>query len=85
MSTGISHTNAMDNVRTFITSELIVSASEVTDEQELLMSGLLDSLNVMRLVGFLETEFATSIPPEDVIVENFGSVSQISQYMQTRA
>lgn len=85
MSTGNPHSDAMDNLRTFIKSELIVSTSDITDEQELLMSGLLDSLNVMRLVGFLESEFATSIPPEDVIIENFGSISQISQYMQSRA
>lgn len=83
MSTEILHSNALRNVRAFINSELVVSTSDITDEQELLMSGLLDSLNVMRLVGFLETEFATTIPPEDVIIENFGSISQISQYMQS--
>lgn len=83
MSTEILHSNALNNVRAFINSELVVSTSDITDEQELLMSGLLDSLNVMRLVGFLETEFATTIPPEDVIIENFGSISQISQYMQS--
>jgi acyl carrier protein len=83
MSTDNSHAVAMDNVRDFIKSELIVSSSDVTDDQELLMSGLLDSMNVMRLVGFLETEFSTTIPPEDVIIENFSSISQISRYMQS--
>ena len=39
MSTGNPHSDAMDNLRTFIKSELIVSTSDITDEQELLMSG----------------------------------------------
>ena len=84
MNTDDSHSIAIDNVRKFIKTELVVSSSDITDDQELLMSGLIDSLNVMRLVGFLETEFATPIPPEDVIVENFSSISQISSYMQSR-
>ena len=74
----------VENVRKFITSELIVSSSEITDNQELLMSGMLDSINVMRLVGYLETEFSTSIPPEDVLVENFGTINQIFSYIQSK-
>ena len=84
MNTNNSHSVAIENVRHFIKTELIVSSSDITDDQELLMSGLIDSLNVMRLVGFLETEFATPIPPEDVIVQNFASISQISDYIQSR-
>ena len=75
----------VENVRKFISSELIVSTSEVSDDQELLMSGMLDSINVMRLVGHLETEFSISIPPEDVVVENFGTISQIFNYIQSKA
>ena len=74
-----------DNIRTFISTELVIGSMTIEDDQELLMSGLLDSINVMRLVGFLETELSTSIPPEDVLVDNFGSVKQIVSYLQTRA
>ena len=84
MNTNNSHSVAIENVRNFIKTELIVSSSDITDDQELLMSGLIDSLNVVRLVGFSETEFATPIPPEDVIVQNVASVSQISDYIQSR-
>ena len=84
MNTNNSHSVAIENVRNFIKTELIVSSSDITDDQELLMSGLIDSLNVMRLVGFLETEFATPIPPEDVIVLNLASISQISDDIQSR-
>ena len=77
--------NTLDSVRKYIASELIATSTPIADDQELLMSGMLDSINVMRLVGYLETEFSTSIPPEDVLVENFGTISQISTYIETNA
>jgi len=79
-----SNPSIADDIRTYISTELIIGTMAIDDNQELLMSGLLDSINVMRLVGYLENEFSTSIPPEDVLVENFGSINQIVDYLQVR-
>ena len=78
------HPSIADDIRTYISTELIIGTMAIDDNQELLMSGLLDSINVMRLVGYLENEFSTSIPPEDELVENFGSINQIVDYLQVR-
>ena len=79
-----SNPSIADDIRTYISTELIIGTMAIDDNQELLMSGLLDSINVMRLVGYLENEFSTSIPPEDVLDENFGSINQIVDYLQVR-
>ena len=54
---------------------------ELVPEDDLLGSGLLDSMGVMRLVSFLEESFQVKIPPEDIIIENFINVNAITKYV----
>ena len=55
---------------------------EITPEDDLLGSGLLDSMGVMRLVGFVEETFNIKIPPEDIVIENFMDVNAITNYVK---
>ena len=57
-------------------------AIELSPEDDLLGSGLLDSMGVMRLVGFVEETFNIKIPPEDIIIENFMDVQAITNYVK---
>lgn len=75
-----------ESIRQYITHDLLNdSALTITDSQDLLTTGVLDSINVMRLVAHLETEFGVTIPPEDVVLENFGSLEMIVNYLQSRS
>ncbi len=56
----------------------------ISDERDLLLSGLLDSLSVIRLVAWLEAQCGFTIPAEDVLVEHFGSLLQIQAFLQKR-
>ncbi|QIE47929.1 acyl carrier protein (plasmid) [Pseudohalocynthiibacter aestuariivivens] len=58
-----------------------LAGHEFQDGDELLLSGLLDSLSVMRLVAFLEMEFGITIPPEDITVTNLASVDAMAAYL----
>ena len=58
-------------------------AIELTPEDDLLGSGLLDSMGVMRLVGFVEETFNIKIPPEDIVIENFMDVKAIINYVKS--
>jgi acyl carrier protein len=55
---------------------------ELSPEDDLLGSGLLDSMGVMRLVGFVEETFNIKIPPEDIVIENFMDVKAITNYVE---
>jgi acyl carrier protein len=55
---------------------------ELSPGDDLLGSGLLDSMAVMRLVGFLEDTFNIKIPPEDIVIENFMDVKAITNYVE---
>jgi acyl carrier protein len=56
---------------------------ELSSEDDLLGSGLLDSMGVMRLVGFVEETFNIKIPPEDIVIENFIDVKAIINYVES--
>lgn len=71
-------------IREFITMELLEGTypGPLSDDQDLLLSGLVDSLGVVRMIDFLEQSMDLSIPPEDVTLEHFQTVDKICLYLQ---
>jgi acyl carrier protein len=47
----------------------------------LLESGIVDSLGILELVGFLESEFGITATDEDLTPENFQSIEGIENYV----
>jgi len=77
--------NLERDLKKFITEELLIDPSlELDDNDELLLEGLIDSLGATRLVGFVETTRGIEVPPQDVIVENFGTVALVARYIRSQ-
>lgn len=53
------------------------------DDTKLFSGGLIDSLNVIELVSFVETEIGCAIPPAAITLENFDSIDRIVRYAKT--
>lgn len=74
-----------DRIVQFINEDIINGDAdekiEVTDD--LLGSGLIDSMGLMKLVGFLETEFGVKIPATEIVIENFENIDSIANYLQS--
>ena len=58
--------------------------TELDADEDLLEDGLVDSLGIMRLIAYIEGEFGYSVPPEDVTVDSFMSVSAIVAYLRSK-
>jgi acyl carrier protein len=56
----------------------------IGDDEDLLASGLLDSLSVMSLIHFIEQDSGIAVPAEDVTIENFVSLRAIDAYLGKR-
>jgi acyl carrier protein len=69
---------------TAFVSDKLLAGQAITSDENLLLSGLVDSLGVMTLVAHLEEVTSDKIPMEDVILENFASVDAILSYLGTR-
>jgi acyl carrier protein len=70
----------------YIKNQLIVGTEdiEIDAEDDLLGSGLVDSLGMMKLISFIEKEFELRIPAQDMVIENFMTVACISDYLKTK-
>lgn len=73
-----------------MTSELITylkreilnnEEEELFPKDDLLGSGLVDSMGMMKFIGFIEEHYAITIPPQDMVIENFMSVEAIANYI----
>lgn len=72
-----------DALRQFIETDLLAGQNAaVADDENLLLSGLVDSLGMLRLTGFIEERFGYRVPPEDVIIENFSTINVIAHYLE---
>jgi len=55
-----------------------------SDEESLINGGIMGSLEVFRLVSFLEETFCVSIADEDIVAENFDSIDKINCFVMSK-
>ena len=66
----------------YMSAELLVDPELGLDEhEEILATGRIDSMSVMRLVSFINDEFSITIPNQDLVIDNFKSVDAIDLYL----
>ena len=73
-----------DTIIEYIQEDLLAGQEDVdiSADEELLESGLVDSIGVMRLIGFVEETYGLKVPPQDMTIENFMSVNAICDYLE---
>ncbi|MBL8062689.1 MAG: acyl carrier protein [Anaerolineales bacterium] len=73
-----------DVIRNFITNEILHNPSVIPlgDDESLIESGIIDSLGIMTLLAFVEREFSVEIPGDDLLPENFASISAITALIE---
>lgn len=75
--------NNREIVREFVISSLVKKREhlEVGDQENIIISGLLDSLGIIKTISFLEEKYNFTIKDEDVLPENFESIEAISSFV----
>ena len=71
-------------VRTFIANDLGREVERVTDGDSLLEGGILDSLGVLSLVGFIEKHDGIIVSEDEMMPENFDSIDAIAAFVNGR-
>lgn len=81
------HRDARTTIRTFVIERLApaVGLSSVGDEDDLIDSGVVDSLGIFQLIAFLEERFGIKIGDEEITPENFGTVAAIDRLVASRS
>ena len=57
-----------------------LDTSNITEETTLFTSSRLDSVSLVDLIVFVESELGVRIEPDEVMIENFDSVAQILRF-----
>lgn len=65
-----------------LTGEEIEEGLDVTDD--LLSSGILDSMAMIKLISFAEETYNIKVAPEEMIIENFMSVNCICKFITSK-
>ncbi len=66
-------------IREYIMKEFMFDKPEVVlkNDSRIIEDGIVDSLGVFSLITFIEERFQVKIQPEDVVMENFGTINAI--------
>ena len=67
----------IENYITKLTNE-----PDIDHSMNLFESGKLTSLDVLDLIGYIEETFNITISDDDIGVENFGSIDNISKFIE---
>ena len=63
-------------------TEFQEGATVIDESTELLTRKILDSLQIMELICFLESQFSVQIPLEELTPENFANAEMIVQMVE---
>ena len=74
-----------DEIRIFLTeSGLLGGTADVSDEESLLLSGIIDSLAILELTTFIEQKYSLRIDSTELVPENFDSLAAISSFIDRK-
>lgn len=80
--------NTQEHISHFIAKEFLQDesqANEISEDLNLIDSGIVDSLGLLRIVAFLEEELQVVIEPEAMIPENLNSIGAISKMVSAQS
>lgn len=60
-------------------------SAAVGPDDDLLLSGLVDSMGVMEIIAFMEEAFGITVDDEDIVPENFRSLKAMADYVATKS
>jgi len=73
----------VERLRRFLAQQF-PATKNVSNDEPLLNNGLIDSLGILDVVTFLEKEFGFAVSDEDLLPENFGSVTSLLNFVQQK-
>jgi acyl carrier protein len=59
--------------------------ADLDENDDLLNSGILNSLAILQLVAHIEEQLGVEVPVEDVVYENFQSVAALNAYLESQS
>ena len=82
MDEGNTNVGIRARIRTFISENFFVEG--FADDASFLREGILDSLGMLELVGFLEREYQLRVAETELVPENLDSLNRASAFVERK-
>lgn len=78
--------STQDALTTYICNDLLKHKDGLSlgADENLLLSGLVDSHSVMRLVAHIEKTYQISVSPADITLKNFKTVNAMAAFIEKK-
>ena len=77
--------NKTEEIKNFLIKARLVRGDHSLDENEsLIEGGIIDSLGLIDLVGYIENTYGIIVGEDDLVPENFDSLAAIQTYISNR-
>ncbi len=74
-----------ERIRSFVLDKFpLARKRNLKDSDELLESGILDSLGVLDLVSYVEQEFLIGVADDELLPENFQTIDRIAAFVESK-
>ncbi len=75
----------MNDIKEFIVDNFLFgNEDELNENTSLFEKGIIDSTGVLELVSFIEENYDISINDEELVQDNFLSISAINNFLQKK-
>ena len=76
-----------EKIQTYIAENILFSDNGYphADDTSFLEEGIVDSMGIMELVMFVDESFGISVEDEELVPDNFDSVSKLAAYIRRKA
>lgn len=73
-------------IRTYIAQNILFSGETYpySDDASLLDEGIVDSMNVLELVNFVEDQFGIKVSDHEIVPDNFDSVRRLATFIERK-
>ena len=73
-----------EKIKNFIVETFLFGERALKDDEPLFESGIIDSLGLIKLLAFIEENFNVSIDMSEIMIENFNTVNDILETLNSR-
>ena len=76
-----------ETIRTYIAENILFSGNGYphADDTSFLEEGIVDSMGIMELVMFVDESFGITVEDEELVPDNFDSVSKLAAYIRRKS
>ncbi len=73
-------------IRTYIAQNILFTGNDYpyADDVSFLDQGIVDSMNVLELVNFVEERYGVKVDDRDIVPDNFDSVARLAAYVRSK-